>query len=108
MISLKVLVSQGRELLNVYSAIAVNPALHHHVNFNDTMSFIKFLTSEEGQQIIAKYGRDTYGQSLFSPSVRLLKENFDSEIAEWIRQLAFFDGYECPPEYRMGNQDLYD
>jgi len=108
LISLKVLVSQGKELLNVYSAIAVNLKIHSDVNFKGAMTFIRFLTSEEGQQIIAQYGKDTFGQSLFHPAVKLLRENADQEIAEWIREFAFFDGYECPPEYRMDYDDLYD
>ncbi len=108
LISLKVLVSQGKELLNVYSAIAVNPALHPDVNFKGAMTFIRFLTSEEGQQIFEQYGKDTFGQSLFHPAVKLLKENADLEIAKWIREFAFFDGYECPPEHRLDYEDLYD
>jgi tungstate transport system substrate-binding protein len=107
LISLKVLVDQGKELLNVYSAIAVNSTLHPDVNFKGAMTFIKFLTSEEGQQIIEQYGKDLFGQSLFYPAVRLFEENADQEIAKWIREFAFFDGYECPPEYRMDYEDLY-
>lgn len=101
-------VSQGRELLNVYSAIAVNPAVHSDVNFEGAMTFIRFLVSEEGQQIITEYGKDTLGQSLFHPAVRLLKENGDSQVAGWIKEFAFFDGYECPPKYRIGYEELYD
>jgi len=108
LISLKILVSQGKQLLNVYSAIAVNPALHSHVNFKGAMTFIKFLVSQEGQQIIEQYGKDTHGQSLFHPAVKLLKENTDQETADWIREIAFFDGYECPPNYRKDSAGLYD
>jgi tungstate transport system substrate-binding protein len=108
LISLKVLVSQGKQLLNVYSVIAVNPTIHPDANFKGAMTFIKFLISEEGQQIIAQYGKETFGQSLFHPAVTLLRENTDPEIAEWIREFAFFDGYECPPEYRIDYEDLYN
>lgn len=108
LISLKTLVSQGKELLNVYSAIAVNSTLHPDVNFHGAMTFIKFLISEEGQQIIEEYGKGTYGQSLFRPAVNLLRENSDPETAEWIRELAFFEGYECPPQYRVDYEDLYN
>jgi tungstate transport system substrate-binding protein len=107
LISLKALVSQGKELLNVYSAIAVNPAVHQDVNFEGAMTFIKFLISEEGQQIIGQYGKKTFGQSLFHSAVRLLKENGGSQVAGWIREFAFFDGYECPPEYRVNYEELY-
>ncbi len=72
------------------------------------MTFIKFLISEDGQRIIEQYGKETYGHNLFNPAVKLLRENTDLEIAEWIMEFAFFDGYECPPEYRMNNEDFYD
>jgi tungstate transport system substrate-binding protein len=108
LISLKILVSQGKQLLNVYSAIAVNPALHPHVNFKGAMAFIRFLISQEGQKIIEQYGKDIYGQSLFHPAVKLLKENTDQEMANWIKEFAFFDGYECPPKYRKDSEGLYD
>jgi tungstate transport system substrate-binding protein len=108
LISLKILVSQSKQLLNVYSAIAVNQTLHQDANFKGAMTFIKFLVSQEGQQIIEQYGEDTYGQSLFYPAVKLLKENVNQEMAQWIRELAFFDGSECPLKYRRDSEGLYD
>lgn len=104
-ISLKTLVTQGEELLNVYSAIAGNPTKHPHINLNGSITFIKFLISEEGQEIIANFGKDVYGQSLFYPAVNLLKQN--TTIVQWIRNYAFFDGYECPPEYWDNHPELY-
>jgi len=107
LISLKVLVEQQKDLLNVYSAIAVNQTLHPRVNFSGATTFMKFLISDEGQQIIEQYGKDEHGQSLFYPAVRLLKENTDSTIVQWIREYAFFNGTECPTEYRKGYPELY-
>jgi tungstate transport system substrate-binding protein len=106
-ISLKTLVTQGEELLNVYSAIAGNRTKHSHINFDEAITFIEFLISEEGQEIIANFGKDVYGQSLFYPAVNLLKKNTDPTIAQWIRNYAFFDGYECPPEYWGNHPELY-
>jgi len=107
LISLKILVEQQKDLLNIYSAIAVNQTLHPHVNFNGAITFMKFLISDEGQQIIEQYGKDEYGQNFFYPAVRLLKENTDSTIAQWIREYAFFNDTECPTEYRKGYPELY-
>jgi len=101
------LVTQGEELLNVYSAIAGDPTKHPRINFNGSITFIKFLTSEEGQEIIANFGKDVYGQSLFSPAVNLLKQNTNPTIAQWIKNYAFFDGYECPPEHWGNHPELY-
>jgi len=107
LISLKVLVERQKDLLNVYSAIAVNKTLHPRVNFDGAIALMKFLISDEGQQIIEQYGKNEYGQSLFYPAVQLLKENTDPTIAQWIREYAFFNGSECPPEYRKGYPELY-
>jgi len=106
-ITLKTLVTQGEELLNVYSAIAGNLVRHPHINFEDAITFIKFLISEEGQEIISNFGKDVYGQSLFYPAVNLLKQNTDPTIVQWIKNYAFFDGYECPPEYLSDHPELY-
>jgi len=106
--NLKELVTQGKQLLNVYSAIVVNQTLHPHTNFKGAITFIKYLISEEGQQLIAEYGRDKYGQSLFYPAVNLLKNNTDPTMAQMIRDYAFFEGYECPPQYRYGYPELYN
>ncbi len=107
LITLKVLVSQGQPLLNVYSAIAVNKTLHPSTNFDGTIIFTRFLVSEEGQQIIKNYGQDMYGQSLFYPAVELLKEETDQTLVQWIQEYAFLNGYECPPEYQDEHQELY-
>lgn len=107
LINLKVLVSQGKELLNVYSVITVNPTRHPHTNFGWTINFTDFLVSEEGQQIIGEYGRDKYGRPLFYPAVKLLEEENDP-IAEWIKECAFFNGTECPEQYRYNHPELYD
>ena len=106
LIALEVLVSQGNELLNVYSAIAVNQTRHPHTNFNDAINFTKFLVSDEGQQLICDYGKDEYGQPLFYPAVKLLQENNDP-VADSIREYAFFNGTECPVEYHGGHPELY-
>jgi len=106
-VSLEALVTEGEELINVYSAIAVNKTRHPDVNFEGAITFIKFLVSEEGQEIIANFGKDLYGQSLFYPAVNLLKQNTDQTIVQWIKNYAFFDGYECPPEYWDDHPELY-
>lgn len=106
-ISLKALVTEGEELLNVYSAIVGNQTRHSGINFDGAVTFIKFLISEEGQEIIASFGKDVYGQSLFYPAVDLLKHDTDPTMIQWIKNYAFFDGYECPPEYQDNHPELY-
>jgi tungstate transport system substrate-binding protein len=106
-ITLEPHVTQGEQLLNVYSAIATNKTLHASVSFDAAITFIKYLASTEGQQIVADYGTDQYGQPLFNPAVQLLKHDTDPATAEWIEDYAYFDGYECPPQYWNDHPELY-
>lgn len=108
LISLEVLVSEDKELLNVYSAIAVNPDRVSGVNFEDAITFIRFLISDEAQKSIEHYQKDVYGRSLFHPAVNLLKEDTEPILTQWIREFAFFNGTECPTEYRRGHPELYE
>jgi len=106
-IDLEVLVGQGQDLLNVYSAIACNKTRFPKAIFEGAITFIKFLISDEGQRIISEYGQAYYNQGLFYPAVKLLKDNSDPALVEWIQDYAFFDGYECPPQYRDDHPELY-
>ncbi|MBS7614144.1 substrate-binding domain-containing protein [Candidatus Bathyarchaeota archaeon] len=113
LIELVPLITRGKDLLNVYSVIAVKPStvanqtLHSSINFRDSIAFIRYLASDEGQTLIENYGVSEYGQNLFYGAVRVLKNEPDSEIAQWIREYAFINGTECPPEYRYGQNSLY-
>lgn len=64
-LKLEVLVEGDSRLFNPYGVIAVNPALHDHVNYMDAMAFIGWLTSPGGQGIIREFKRG--GQALFTP-----------------------------------------
>jgi len=60
------LIQGGNDLLNVYVAMAVNPMKHPNVNCALANEFINYLVSNEGQDLIASYGKDKYGKALFS------------------------------------------
>lgn len=62
------LIEGGSDLLNVYVAMAVNPAKHPGVNCTLANQFIDFLVSDEGQDLIAGYGKEKFGRALFSPA----------------------------------------
>ncbi|MEN6329793.1 MAG: substrate-binding domain-containing protein [Methanobacteriaceae archaeon] len=66
-LTLTALVTQGKDLLNVYSLIPINPAKFPDVNSEGAQSWIAFVTSAEGQKIIGEYGVEKYGQQLFIP-----------------------------------------
>ncbi|MDA8433268.1 MAG: substrate-binding domain-containing protein [Nitrospiraceae bacterium] len=64
-IGLKVLFQGDPLLKNQYSVIAVNPDRFPTARYRVAMEFIAFVTSPEGQQIIAAYVK--HGSRLFSP-----------------------------------------
>lgn len=114
LIALVSFIAERQELLNVYSVIAVNQTLHSHANFDDTMTFMKYLVSDECQQLIDTFGKDDYGQSgrIFHGATNLIAQNSTLQIAKWIRSYAFFkvgnESYECPPQYRdQRHPELY-
>ncbi|MGF7117595.1 extracellular solute-binding protein [Methanobacterium oryzae] len=66
-IQLTPLVTSGKALLNIYTAIPINPDVHPKTNIDAAQDFIDFLVSPEGQEIIGNYGKAKYGQPLFTP-----------------------------------------
>jgi tungstate transport system substrate-binding protein len=74
-IKLKILVQKDEVLLNFISLIPVNPQKFPRVNYQDTMAFVKWLTSpEKGQKIIRDFGKDKYGSPLFFPNSKEWRE----------------------------------
>jgi tungstate transport system substrate-binding protein len=68
-LDLKVLLQGDPALKNLYSVIAVNPDRFPDVRYREAMDFIAFVTSPEGQAIIAKYTK--HGTRLFNPDAVL-------------------------------------
>ncbi len=108
-IDLVKLVEAGKSMLNVYSVIADNPSNANmtKANYEGSMLFIKYVISDEGQDLFANYGVSTYGEALFKPYVKLVQSQSDPTLIGWIQDLAFFEGSECPPQYRYSADDLY-
>lgn len=66
--SLQLMVEGDKALFNQYSVMMVNPALHAHVKKRSAMRFVEWLTSEEGQAVIARFRVD--GQQVFFPNAK--------------------------------------
>lgn len=105
--SLTPIISGGKSLLNVYSVMAVNPTKVSNVSYSDAIEFIKWIISDTGQQAVSKYGQANYSQSLFYGAVQALKDDGPQPDVSWIRSYAFFNGTECPVEYRDDHSELY-
>jgi tungstate transport system substrate-binding protein len=106
-IQLKAIVTGGKSLLNVYSVMAVNPAKVSNVSFNDAIDFIKWLVSDTGQQVIDNYGVANYTQHLFYGAVQALKNGSPQPDVSWIQSYAYFNGTECPTQWRDDHPELY-
>src|SRR4030066_588748 len=68
-IKLAILVEKDEALLNYMTLIPVNPKKFPRANYEESMVFVRWLTSpEKGQKIIRDFGKDKYGSSLFFPN----------------------------------------
>jgi tungstate transport system substrate-binding protein len=117
-IQLKIEIQAQQALLNVYSAIIDNPqnANLTGTNFNAAMTFVNYLVSDVGQQLIANYGVSTYNQPLFNPFVPLVSGTApNATLLSWIQSYAYINstnqinanGTECPQLYRYNAGNLY-
>lgn len=64
-IELNIVFEGDKELFNPYHIMAVNPERYETANYSLAKKYIEFVTSEEGQKIIADYKKQ--GQQLFYP-----------------------------------------
>ena len=72
-IEMEILVEGDTEkLANPYGIIAVNPAKQSHVNYVYAMALIGWVTSVEGQKIIAEFKQ--FGELLFYPTAIPVKQ----------------------------------
>jgi ABC-type thiamine transport system substrate-binding protein len=90
------------------ATVQANQTIHEQINYNDAMDFIQYLISPSTQTLINDIGKDTYGDSLFHQAVQQLKDNAPQPIVSWIKTYAYFDGTECPTQYRNNPGNLYD
>ena len=58
----------GKELLNQYGVIAVNPEKYPELNNEAANTFIEWITSDKVQALIGEFGIEEYGQALFTPN----------------------------------------
>jgi tungstate transport system substrate-binding protein len=65
---LAILVEGDKQLFNQYGVLAVNPALHPHVNVAAAGKFVDWVTSPAGQGAIAAY--KIGGEQLFFPNAK--------------------------------------
>jgi tungstate transport system substrate-binding protein len=62
---LQILVEGGKDLMNIYHVMQVNPEKHDKVNSKDAEKFVEFMIDAKTQDVIENFGKKEYGQSLF-------------------------------------------
>lgn len=72
-------------LSNPYAVIAVNPKKYPDRNYELAMLYIGFLTSPEGQKLIAEYRKN--GEQLFYPDALAERENYNQYLPVTIHGL---------------------
>jgi tungstate transport system substrate-binding protein len=66
-LEMSVLLEGDPVLFNQYGLMAVNPARHSHIKYEEAKKFIHWFVSEEGQKAISDF-KDTRGNRLFTPN----------------------------------------
>ena len=64
-LDLGLLLEKGDDMMNTYSLIAVNPEKIDGLNVEGAKALIDWMLSDEASEMIAKYGQEQYGVSLF-------------------------------------------
>ncbi len=63
--TLDIVVEGGKDLMNIYHVMQVNPEKHDKVNSKDAEKFVKFMIDPKTQDVIENFGKKEYGRSLF-------------------------------------------
>lgn len=69
-LDLEIVTENCKDLYNQYGIIMVNPDKFSSVKKAEAQEFIDWMLSDKGQKLIAEYGKDKYGQSLFIPNAK--------------------------------------
>jgi tungstate transport system substrate-binding protein len=73
-IGLPILVENDPALYNIYHVMQVSPAKFPKANTSAGAAFADWLLSQEGQAVIADFGKKEFGRSLFMPAATLREE----------------------------------
>ena len=63
--TLQIVVQGGKDLMNIYHVMQVNPEKHDKINSKDAEKFVEFMVDAKTQDVIEEFGKKEYGQSLF-------------------------------------------
>jgi tungstate transport system substrate-binding protein len=99
-------VGPGKDMLNVYSVIVINPsAKNYRGTLTAAMDFERYLVSDDGQALFNSFG--VAGQTVFKPWIPLKTAGKDTTTIQWVESYAYINGTECPEKFRVNAADLY-
>lgn len=79
--TLPIMVDGGEGLLNFYHVIDINSEAGQRVNAECGDAFAEWVVSDEAQSIIGAFGREEFGQPLFTPDAGKSVEEIDPSAA---------------------------
>lgn len=69
-LELEIVTENDTNLYNQYGVIVVDPNKNENINGEGALEFQEWILSEAAQSLIAEFGMDKYGQSLFIPNAK--------------------------------------
>ena len=66
-LKLEIVLQGNKDLLNIYHVAQVNPEKFPKVNAEGAKAFVEFMINADTQKTIEEFGKDKFGQSLFTP-----------------------------------------
>ncbi|SKC51569.1 substrate-binding domain-containing protein [Maledivibacter halophilus] len=69
-IELEVVVEGDSKLFNQYGVIPVNPDKDDKINSDGAKAFVDWILSEQTQKLIGEFGKEKFGQPLFTPNAK--------------------------------------
>lgn len=70
-LELDIVCEKDKRLINQYGVIAVSPKMYPDVNQQGAETFIKWICSNEVQELIRKFGLEEFGEPLFVPNAEI-------------------------------------
>ncbi|MBZ4646768.1 MAG: tungstate transport system substrate-binding protein [Petroclostridium sp.] len=69
-LDLEIVVEKDGRLFNQYGVIAVNPEKNKNINREGAEQFVNWILSEKAQKMIGEFGKDKFGEPLFTPNAK--------------------------------------
>lgn len=66
-LKLDIVLQGNKDLLNIYHVMQVNPDKFPKVNAEGAKAFVEFMINADTQKTIEEFGKEKFGQSLFTP-----------------------------------------